>query len=88
MVRPTSTHPNGLSVCLALPALTTGYPARAQAASDEALLARTDGIVWLPITRIACAGATGDQRFLDRYRWFMEIYEDLLHSRDDKPLDG
>jgi hypothetical protein len=60
----------------------------AQAASDEALLARADDIVWLLITSIARADAIGDQRFPDRYRWLMKIYEDLLHGRDGKPLDG
>jgi hypothetical protein len=55
--------------------------------SDVAILQRIDGITLTLLQAVGRAVMAGDEAFLERNAWFIEIAEDLMAERPAK-LDG
>jgi hypothetical protein len=60
----------------------------AAGASDQAIVDRVDDIMAVMLGAVARATATGDEDWLSRYTWFVDLVERLAEGREGKPLDG
>jgi hypothetical protein len=55
---------------------------------DAEIVARVDEITALIFEMSGKALRSNNRRWLERYRWFAEIVDDLTEDRPGKPLDG
>jgi len=59
----------------------------AAGASDQAIVDRVDDIMTVMLGAVVRATATGDENWLSRFSWFVDLVERLAEGREGKPLD-